>query len=127
LGHAAHYPVVPILPTGTRDWLENGPGPSAGAAFCDGVCLGVCLGDCSTSRTTNRNRLLSLFRSSRRWPCAPNKTDSLDPAALLAPILNDVLALAVRVDLLNAHRPGTVDARYKRGQRSLVVIHWRTT
>ena len=78
-----------------------------------------------TGRT--KIRLVSPSRLSRRWPGSANETQPLDPTAVIAPILNHVPALAVGVDLLNSHGLCAVDARYERGQRALVIIHWRAT
>src|SRR5258708_38569929 len=64
-------------------------------------------------------------RLSRRWPGSANKTQPFDSTAGVAPILNHVSALAVRIALLNSHGLCTFDARNERCQRALVIIHWR--
>jgi hypothetical protein len=78
---------------------------------------------CANGRT--EIRFVSPSRLSRRWPGSANKTQPLDPAAAIAPILNHVPALAVGIDLLNSHGLCTFDARNERCQRALVIIHWR--
>jgi hypothetical protein len=70
-------------------------------------------------------RFVSPSRLSRRWPGSANKTQSFDPAAVIAPILNHVPAIAVGIDPLNSHGFCAFDARNERCQRALVIIHWR--
>src|SRR5258706_15658879 len=84
----------------------------------------MCTGPrCANGRT--EIRFVSPSRLSRRWPGSANKTQPLDPAAAIAPILNHVPALAVGINLLNSHGLCTFDARNERCQRALVIIHWR--
>lgn len=45
------------------------------------------------------------------WPRSPNKTQPLGLTAMLAPVLNYVPAIAVRVNPLNSHRLGAWDTR----------------
>ena len=49
--------------------------------------------------------------------------DPFDPAALLAAVLNDIVAVVARRTLLQPHRPVAVNARYQREKRTTVVIH----
>jgi predicted benzoate:H+ symporter BenE len=49
--------------------------------------------------------------------------NAFDAAALLAAVLNDILALFAGIALLKPHRSSATNAGNQREQRALIVIH----